>query len=414
MPDFVKTNSCLVVANGPSSCLVDFGVILDRYHAVNAMNASYRLWINSSFRPTHYCALDNVLTRSLASDIRNIIDEGIVKKFFLEDVFLEEFPQYANHPKILTLNQAKIRFSKNGNATLPITTGTWAIRWMIDEGYSEIDIVGMDGVRIERVDNSDNDSSNKFINDGLKIVKTPKYNPNYFFSGYQQEGDKYRIPNSVGHYTKNHIKLHDHALMALVNDVQEKFSYVKLRDCSVNSFHQILPKTGFRSDYIKKSKSDFLNVFGELDFSDSKEIFNALSGVYGELVNSDWLRRDGWMSVFFGSPICADSRGKGKNLRYYIGLSVLNNRIYSDRPTIIIVIREYALVSKLTQAGIDNAIRCGAVLEWELYDSPNLDFINAVNLLGFYGDLKNRLLNYNWQIFCNFSDVEGGGRILLI
>jgi hypothetical protein len=59
-------------------------------------------------------------------------------------------------------------------------------------GYEQMILMGIDGNYVEKIDEAKARGK-----DVLEILKTPERNPNYFFAGYQVEGDRYTVPNPI-------------------------------------------------------------------------------------------------------------------------------------------------------------------------------------------------------------------------
>jgi hypothetical protein len=74
------------------------------------------------------------------------------------------------------------------------SSGANAAQCGILMGYKRIILVGCDCNYVERVEGSEE------IKEGLKgelrMSKTPKENPNYWFNDYQREGDVYNLPKA--------------------------------------------------------------------------------------------------------------------------------------------------------------------------------------------------------------------------
>lgn len=401
------SNKCLIIANGPSSKLIDISSVRGRYDAINSMNASFRTWADTDFRPTHFTALDSVLTKTLSSDIKALIDEGEIDQFFLDDGFAEMYPEYIGNPNVLFLSDAKQLFEKSGNAGLPITTGTWSIRWMIQQGFRNLDIIGMDGIRVELISGSapDDASMQNSPIDKLKITKTPKFNPNYYSSSYQQEGDKYRVPNPSGHFKNNHIKLHDHALLAVCEDVSKNYPWVTLRDFSTNSTHQLIKKQSFRFGSLAAKKGSYkesqaTNVAVTGDCSDPVIFFKE---VYQDILKLKELRLVAAQTAILGATSGASKLSRlEEQIEAFIRFG-LSGRRYVDRPTIPVVIDEGKLNAEFSSADILNGIRGEAIFEWDIYGEESFSLAEAIQLLPVSMRVKHALAAYSGHIFCDFT-----------
>lgn len=388
---------CLIMANGPSSKLIKQEDLYKKYDAVNSMNASYRTWLNSEFRPSHFTALDSVLTLSLADDIKQLIDEDTIGKFFLDDCFKEKYPEYENHKKILFLSDAKIKFNRTGNNGTPITTGTWAIRWMLQEKYTELDIIGMDGVRVELLNETKavEGPDTAGILDKLIMAETPKFNPNYYSTEYQRAGDKYRIPNSDRHLKAHHIKLHDHALLSVCRDIPKIFRNATITNNSVDSTHQLIRKKSYRITP-NKDKDCKLN-------QTDCELFEIFKENYSDLISNFDEELDSLDCFHFGGPNSYKQSTKlADNTSEYFKTSK-NSTNYFNRKTIVLCFHLNMKVPIVNETEILNGIRHGAIFEWEIYTDSKQTHYYAIETLNISDQTKKRLHEYPHQIYCNFS-----------
>jgi glycosyltransferase involved in cell wall biosynthesis len=230
--------SVLIMGNGPSAALTDFKQL--KFSAVKTvgMNAAYRLWDEIDFRPNYYICMDTVVIKSHQDEIFRLILENKIEKFFLRDEILEKYPNLVNNPRILWYSQAK----KNSWIfdTNSITTGSWAIRWMVFNGFNKIGLIGIDSNYVEILPEAERYDSGGSLE--LKIKRTPTWNPNYFFTGYQREGDLYNIPNNPDVLQSTGKNTHILALSRANRDTQIFNHRVIICDCSPLSEHGIFPK----------------------------------------------------------------------------------------------------------------------------------------------------------------------------
>jgi glycosyltransferase involved in cell wall biosynthesis len=254
----------VVMGNGPSAKLVDFDSLRTGDIASVGMNAAYRFWDRIDFRPTYYICMDSVLIQSHAGRIAELIREGRIKKFFLRDEFKQLQPGFDDHERVLWFSEMRARAGSIFDTNL-ITTGSWAIRWMADEGHRLVAVIGIDTNYVELL------AEAKRLGDGndlrLELAKTPKFNPNYFFNDYQQAGDRYNIPNSPDYLNKTGQLVHVDALRRVKEDFQKLKVQTSVIDCSPISGHGTFPKVDF--DRLVKSlrlslvTSFFLNAPSE-------------------------------------------------------------------------------------------------------------------------------------------------------
>lgn len=177
-----------VLGNGPS---------LKNYNFENSniklgMNVAYRYWNKHGIYPDIYIALDKVVTKFHAKEIHDLIQKCKIKLFILSETYFEVYPNDIYLENVYNFNLIKSsHYLLDSNH---ITTGMMSIRLSLILGFKKLNIYGI------------NDS--KYVNyipeckeimlgklKVLKIVKTIRDNPNYFFNEYQKVGDVYNIPN---------------------------------------------------------------------------------------------------------------------------------------------------------------------------------------------------------------------------
>ena len=240
----------LVIGNGPSTKQLDFKSV--NIETVG-MNAAYRYWDRIDFRPTYYACLDDTVVISHQDEIRRLIREGRILKFFLHYNILEKYPELAELDNVLIFEQG---FNRKDPDSIFYnnfcTTGSFSIRWMISLGYKHIGLIGIDCNYVEIVKSAVQISEMQ-----LEIVSDSQENPNYFFEDYQQKGDKYNIPNNPK--TKVNRSVHADSVHRIFEDCERLNMNVQLINTSVNNldFENIM------------KVDDFLNM----SFSDSTEDF---------------------------------------------------------------------------------------------------------------------------------------------
>lgn len=246
----------LVLANGPSAKFVDFQDQALKNIVTVGMNSAFRYWRKIDFRPTHYICMDLEVIRSIADDIAELAKENRIRKFFLRDEIKELHPELADDEKILWFSQAKNRsalFESNF-----ITTGSWAIRWMLYEQARLIATIGIDGIQTEILPEAKRLGAGSDIR--LHITNTPKFNPNYFFSEYQQAGDRYNIPNDPDYVRAFGTSFHIDALKAILDGMIRNEMTAKIVDLSPISDHNIFDKCSY-SSFIRKLKFTIITSF---------------------------------------------------------------------------------------------------------------------------------------------------------
>jgi hypothetical protein len=208
-----------IAGNGPSLREVDF-------HSLESidwlgMNAAYRYWDQINVYPTFYCCLDKVVVKEHASEIKRLLDTNKVKAAFLVKDVLEIEADLASYENVyfledlVTSDAEEAKIFKTPFSSKK-TTGSWAIRFVIFLGYTEIFISGIDCNYVEIVTGAKHTGKDL----ELQIQDDSKSNPNYFFEGYQKKGDKYQVPNPESHFGNMHLQ----SLEAIAVDiVRNKF-----------------------------------------------------------------------------------------------------------------------------------------------------------------------------------------------
>lgn len=158
------------------------------------MGIAYRFFRQIDWWPTFYALGDSKVVFSHRAELAKVVEDPRVttERFFLS---LPVSP----HPRCELIDHS--------------STGDFCFKRSIELGYEEIYLIGIEGAYVEEVDGSRPLSEDEFLrlgfdqlnlNDTLKktlriMAETPEDNPNYFFSGYQQAGDVYSLPQSDRH-----------------------------------------------------------------------------------------------------------------------------------------------------------------------------------------------------------------------
>ena len=255
-PDYFQHKIVLVMGNGPSAKLINFKLLKLGHIASVGMNAAYRYWDRIDFRPNYYICMDTVVILSHAKRIAELVEEGRVIEFFLRDEFKELYPNLASHKRIFWFSQA-IELGGLFAKSL-ITTGSWAIRWMMHKGMALIGTIGIDAKYVELLPEAKHLGQNSDLR--LKICRTPKFNPNYFFSDYQQEGDRYNIPNDPQYFKRKGGLVHVDALRKVAEDLNKCETSIRVVDCSPISEHGFFLK-GSVNDFLAKKRLTLITSF---------------------------------------------------------------------------------------------------------------------------------------------------------
>ena len=174
-----------MLGNGPSLGNVSLPSLSP--YATIGMNAAYRYWRQIDWRPRFYACVDVVVGMSHKDEIAALIDEGRIEAFLLRGNLVEALGRTAGTQRVVNFDAVR--------ATCPIlsmnppTTGSHAALWAASMGFNKICVLGVDGRYKEIVDGAKR-------GDGIELeIVEARENPNYFFSDYQQPGDRYNVPN---------------------------------------------------------------------------------------------------------------------------------------------------------------------------------------------------------------------------
>ncbi len=180
----------IVLGNGPSLKGFDFNRL--KPFDVFGMNAAYRYWDEIGWYPKFYSCLDLVVGMSHAEEIARLVrkaPEYGIERFLLRRNLISHIGPIENSDRIVEFDL--LRNGTRQFARLPITTGSHTLIWAAALGYRDIYLMGVDCNYVEIVPGAERREGT-----GLEITAAAGENPNYFFAGYQQVGDKYNVPNS--------------------------------------------------------------------------------------------------------------------------------------------------------------------------------------------------------------------------
>jgi FkbM family methyltransferase len=177
-----------ILGNGPSLRGFDFSRLISC--ETLGMNAAYRFWETTGFYPSYYACFDTVVQESHQSEIRRLIRESGkngIRKFFLRETILHEYPELADDPSVFILEH--LQRTVGWFAHDKVTTGSFSVMVGLLLGYRTIYLLGIDLNYVEKLPEARVDGR------ALEMADTPTSNPNYFFDGYQLKGDRYNPPN---------------------------------------------------------------------------------------------------------------------------------------------------------------------------------------------------------------------------
>jgi glycosyltransferase involved in cell wall biosynthesis len=185
----------LIIGNGPSTkILADAGLHnlpedIDTFGTTTA----YRYFEKINWWPTYYALADRKVVYNHRENFARLLEDPkcTTKKFFLS------WP---------------IADSERLEVIAHSSTGSFSLNKAVELGYREIYLIGMEGAYVEEIKESRSLSETEIASLGFGVLNlsqaesklriitvTPTENPNYFFPGYQQEGDIYSLPQAHTH-----------------------------------------------------------------------------------------------------------------------------------------------------------------------------------------------------------------------
>lgn len=199
-------DTLVILGNGPSLKYVmgnpAYREILKRYDTFG-LNAAYRAYDELDFWPTYHGCLDMIVVESHLESFRAILPK--LRRMFLlsedhlgNDIIGFEHPHLIKirfDPKVRDSNE-KVLSSEFSNFRNWQNSGCNCVQIGLMLGYKRVVLLGMDANYKELLTEADVVRDDKYRWDHLQITKDVKANDNYWFSGYQQVGDKYNIPNA--------------------------------------------------------------------------------------------------------------------------------------------------------------------------------------------------------------------------
>jgi FkbM family methyltransferase len=268
----IVNGPAIVLGNGPSLRGFDFDRL--KPFAVFGMNAAYRYWDEIGWYPRFYSCLDQVVGMSHAEHIarlvRNAPEYGI-ERFLLRRKLIDHIGRVENCDRIVDFDL--LRSGTRQFSRLPLTTGSHTLIWAAALGFREIYILGVDCNYVEIIPGADRREGTM-----LEITSAGE-NPNYFFSGYQQVGDKYNIPNSTS--PDLHIDSWRAAAMAIqeygarvlnanLKSRVDAFDFCRLEDVESGGGIEVIPRSKVVGDGAFYVRSDVASV--SFDRSDAAQI----------------------------------------------------------------------------------------------------------------------------------------------
>jgi len=184
-----RSKSLLVLGNGPSLAEWDFNEFTN-FDSVGC-NSAYRHWKEISWYPSYYACLDETVLDSHKDEIVELIqnrNSNGIRLFFLRKSILESYQFLTELDEVVFLEDLFELY--RGFHIEPITTGSHSSLLAAFLGYEKVVIFGVDLNYVEKVDGAISTEGTELL-----ITEDIKFNPNYFFKGYQCKGDRFNVPN---------------------------------------------------------------------------------------------------------------------------------------------------------------------------------------------------------------------------
>ena len=151
---------------------------------------AFRYWNKINIHPTMYVNVDRVVCEKNL-EVKEYVQQKKCKKYLLSETIKNIWPadEQPKDGSIVFIED----LMKNTNSIFKFAnnycSGSSAVLFALDH-YNHVNTAGFDCDYVEFIPECE-----KLPDGSLKISKTPKYNPNYFFNDYQREGDIYNVPN---------------------------------------------------------------------------------------------------------------------------------------------------------------------------------------------------------------------------
>ena len=178
-----------VVGNGKSLESFDFNFLKDKEWI--GLCVAFRHWEELGFYPTHYVCVDNVVCNFHAKSIKEMIDNKKCQTFLLTMHILKIYPELKECGNVFFMEQLKYVPYSPMRALIDYCSGSSAVCYGYLMNPDNLYLLGMDCDYVEFLP-----ECVKQRDGSLKIIKTPKENPNYYFNSYQRKGDLYNPPNT--------------------------------------------------------------------------------------------------------------------------------------------------------------------------------------------------------------------------
>ena len=204
----IRNDTFILLGNGPSLGDVDLHSLQGRH--TMGLNAAYRAYEKIGFWPKYFGCFDALVCGYHSEKFKSLIRDSSIEKFFFinyDESKKQIFPEYdiQQSPKFENINFVERTVEEKGRDDIlsvsfdpfidMLTSGSNSIQTALLLGYRKIILLGCDANYTEVIDGAKQEASNK---NRITMERTPETNSNYWFSDYQQEGDRFNLPNTAG------------------------------------------------------------------------------------------------------------------------------------------------------------------------------------------------------------------------
>jgi hypothetical protein len=207
--DIDTSKTLFIMGNGPS-----LGTIMNneeylqvlRNNDTFGLNAAYRAYKKYNFYPTYFGCFDYIVNISHKEAFENLVlEDNPIKQFYFigngsnkQRMFKKEVYE---HPKFkqFHFNHVAVAKYKHLSSSFneyysPGSSGANAVQIGIILGYKNIVLLGCDCNYVEKIDGVEH--YDEKMKNRIVLTKNLDHNPNYWFSEYQQKGDKFNLPKT--------------------------------------------------------------------------------------------------------------------------------------------------------------------------------------------------------------------------
>ncbi len=187
-----RSRPILIICNGKSTCKLDWNwlKLVREKLDVFCMNAAYKKFEELDFYPKYYSNLDSVVLESHVENINKLISKRKIKKIFLNGLCNFDFSDKELQKIVKSKNFFGDLSKSFDRFNSWMNTGSDTVQISIMMGYKKIFVIGVDGY-VEVINEAEKKHGIVY-----QIKETPKDNPNYWFSNYQEKGEIYNLPNA--------------------------------------------------------------------------------------------------------------------------------------------------------------------------------------------------------------------------